>query len=350
MRIHVMDIENGDILRSDIFNKYGLLVLSSGTILDADSISRLLQHQLDNIEIMPRLEKTDEAPIFHANYQRWQADYLEAVRSAEQVFEQAVASGVVDKELVESGFLALSKSFIGKNDIAFMLLTINQNDNYTYRHSIQVGMLCYYLAKWLGKTNEECRSIGTAGYLHDIGKTATPPELLVKAGPLTQEEFEIVKEHTQQGFDLITKSLGSQEWALTALQHHERLDGSGYPHGLRGDEIMPVSRLVAIADVYSAMITPAPYREAKDLLNVLRELHYMSFGKLDPHMTQVFIRNMLPNMLGKDVILNNGETGRIILTNPTDLFNPLIQIKERFVDLALENHLWIVHFVTENLS
>jgi len=113
---------------------------------------------------------------------------------------------------------------------------------------------------------------------------------------------------------------------------------------------MPVSRLVAIADVYSAMITPAPYRQAKDLLNVLRELHYMSFGKLDPYMTQVFIRHMLPNMVGKDVILNNGETGRIILTNPTDLFNPLVQIQERFVDLAQENHLWIVHFVTENLS
>jgi len=194
MRIHVMDIENGDVLLADIFNKYGLLVLSSGTVLDGDSVSRLLQHQLDNIEIIPRSSaQTDEAPpLFHANYQRWQEDYLEAVRSAEQVFEMAQASGKVDKELVESGFLSLSTSFIGKNDIAFMLLTINQNDDYTYRHSIQVGMLCYYLAKWLGKPSEECRSIGTAGYLHDIGKTATPRELLIKAGPLTQEEYEIV--------------------------------------------------------------------------------------------------------------------------------------------------------------
>ncbi|MBC8080977.1 MAG: HD-GYP domain-containing protein [Gorillibacterium sp.] len=351
MIIHVMDLEDGDVLLTDMFNKYGLLVLSSGTVLTGESVSRLLQHQLDNVDIVPRSVKPEDTTHpFHANYSKWKDNYLEAVQSAEAVFEMARATGTIDGDFVQSGFLTLSDSFEGKNDIAFMLLTLNQNDDYTYRHSIQVGMICYYLAKWLGKSEAECRSVGTAGYLHDIGKTKTPIELLTKPGSLTEEEFKIIKEHTSEGFSLISESIGNTEWALTALQHHERLDGSGYPYGLKGNEIHQMSRIVTIADIYSAMITPAPYRKSRDLLNVLRELHHMSFGKLDPHITQVFIRNMLPNMIGKEVTLNNGETGKIVLTNPTDVFNPLIQIEDHFVDLAQMSHLWIVHFVTDEIA
>ena len=112
------------------------------------------------------------------------------------------------------------------------------------------------------------------------------------------------------------------------------LDGKGYPNKLIDAQIHPVSRIIAVADIYSAMISSRVYQRKRDLLTVMKELYKLSFGELDPHIVQVFILNMVPNFVGKKVLLNTGETGIIIHTNPADLFRPLIQMGSEFVDLS----------------
>ncbi|MEO3943944.1 HD-GYP domain-containing protein [Gorillibacterium sp. CAU 1737] len=347
MKVHVMDVEAGDVLLADVFNQYGLLVLSSGTILDIDALARLLQHQLDYIDVLKSSASSAKVIPTTFNREKTRETMQVAVHSAKALYDTALDSGLIDADLAEGGFLSLAESVRGNHDVASMLLALNQKDDYAYRHCVQVGLISYHLAKWLGLPESECNSIGTAGYLHDIGKTKIPKELLLKPEPLSPDEFEQIKKHTEYGFSMIADSTGNAAWALPALQHHERLDGSGYPHGLRADEIQPASRIIAIADIYSAMISETPYRKGKDLMNVLCELHSMSFSKLDPKMTQVFIRNMLPNLIGKSVLLSTGDTGTIVMTNPTDFFRPLVKVQDEFLDLAQLSQLSISRILEE---
>jgi putative nucleotidyltransferase with HDIG domain len=199
---------------------------------------------------------------------------------------------------------------------------------------VQVGMLSYYIAKWLELPEEEALLVGKAGYLHDIGKCKIDNEILKKPGRLSDTEFNEVKKHTVYGYEIIQQSFDNPALSLTALQHHERLNGKGYPMGIKNTEIHPYAKIVAVADVYSAMTSERIYQEKRDLLYVLKELNRMSFGELDPKATQVFIKHMIPNFIGKRVSLSDGRSGRIIMTNPTDFFNPLIQIDDEFIDLS----------------
>ncbi|MOA18302.1 Cyclic di-GMP phosphodiesterase response regulator RpfG [compost metagenome] len=197
-------------------------------------------------------------------------------------------------------------------------------------------MLSYYIASWLGYSKEESYMVGKAGYLIDIGKSKISLEILNKPGKLTPAEFEEVKKHTQYGHDIILKSTNDKLLAQIALQHHEREDGSGYPHGLTDKEIHPYAKITAVADVYTAMTSNRVYKSKQEFLTVLRELNSLSFGKLSAEPTQLLIKHLLPNFIGKRVKLNTGESGSIVMTNQTDFFRPLVQTNTHFIDLSKE--------------
>lgn len=351
MRIHVTDILDGDRLSSDVFNDYGLHVLSKGTRLYRSEMSRLLQHQIDYVDIE---ERSQAAPETHEGRTlesivnpKWlptvQPMYGSAVKSFETFYSSAQETGKIDTEQVTDVINPLLDNLQLERDVVSMLLLLNTEDNYTYQHSVQVGMLTYYLATWLNYTPEECAKIGKAGFLHDIGKCKINENILNKPDKLTPEEFEEVKLHTIHGYDIILESFGDESLAIGALQHHERLDGSGYPKGLRGDQIHPIAKIIAVVDIYSAMISARVYQKERDLLYVLRELHRLSFTELDPVTTHTFIKHMIPNFIGKHVRLNTDEVGVIVMTHPTEFFRPLVQIGDAFVDLTLERDYEITH-------
>ncbi|PZD94270.1 HD family phosphohydrolase [Paenibacillus sambharensis] len=337
MRAHIMDLQPGDKLAQDVFNNFGLNVLSQGTVLNDREISRLLQHQIDYVDIEERIEPG--LPDSSQNSNHHGADKLlpvfeDALQGISELFVNAMAEGKVQSEDVDRTFTPLVEGCRTEKDVVSLLVALNDKDDYTCQHSVQVGMISYYIAGWMGYSEEEAQQVGKAGFLHDIGKCRIDYQILNKPGKLTEEEFETVKQHTLHGEEILRESLEDEMYALVALQHHERFDGSGYPHGLKGEEIIPAARIVAIADIYSAMISSRVYQEKQDLLHVLNELYELSFHKLDPIITQTFIKNMIPNFIGKKVELETGETGTIVMTNPSDFFRPLIQVGEEFIDIS----------------
>ncbi|MGG1639441.1 HD-GYP domain-containing protein [Paenibacillus sp. NRS-1760] len=341
MRVHVTELINGDRLSNDTFNNYGLHVLSKGTVLNNQDISRLFQHQMDYIDIDERVSEETEGRTLESTINpKWlptvQPLYENAVKSFEGLFTKANQQGKVDVEEVTSIFQPLLSNLQMERDVVSMLLLLNSKDDYTYQHSVQVGMLSYYLATWVGYSNEEAVRIGNAGFLHDIGKCRIEESILNKPGKLTDEEYEEVKRHTLYGHEIILDSLDEPFVAIGALQHHERNDGTGYPQGLKGDEIHPVSKIIAVVDIYSAMISQRVYQQKRDLLFVLKELYQLSFKELDPYTTHTFIKHMMPNFIGKRIELVGGESGIIVMTHPTEFFRPLIQIGEEFIDMAIE--------------
>lgn len=338
MRVHVMDLSDGDVLLTDTFNNYGLLILSAGTVLEQSSVYKLIHHNIDYIDILSSDKGVsvfdNPAPTVKAP-ERVEKAFQEAFHSAKTMFSQALENGSINENEVNAGFVPLTESLHREHDLASLLLTLNQGGGYTYTHSVQVGMLSYYLSMWSGRSEEDSVLAGKAGYLHDIGMSRVPEELLTKAGKLTEEEYKEIQNHTLYGFEILKESFSSPALSLPALQHHERFDGGGYPYGKSDKNIHPVTKIVMIADIYSAMITPTPYRKERDLLSVLKELHSMSFGQLDPKLTHAFIKNMLPNLIGKKAVMNTGAIGTILLTNPADFFRPLVQIEQDFVDLSV---------------
>ncbi|XEC96428.1 HD-GYP domain-containing protein [Paenibacillus tarimensis] len=224
-----------------------------------------------------------------------------------------------------------------ERDVVSMLLLLNTKDDYTYQHSVQVGMLSYYIAKWLDYDEHTALRIGKAGFLHDIGKSKIDLNILNKPGKLTEEEFEQIKQHPLFGYEIINNSFRDDLIALAALQHHERMNGTGYPNGMSGERIHPAAKIVAVADIYSAMISTRVYREKRDLMFVLKELHRMSFHDMDPLTTHTFIRHMVPNFIGKTVELQSGAKGIIVMTNTSDFFRPLVRVNDKFVDLSSDH-------------
>ncbi|KWX73127.1 HD-GYP domain-containing protein [Paenibacillus jilunlii] len=346
MRVHVTDLKPGDYLKMDTFNSRGLHVLPKGSQLQIEEIAKLMQHGVDYVDI--EVLQEEPAPSGRSSViQSASRNFDTMIDGFESVYMEALTKGSFNQAVVDDILQPSLDSLDKHKDVVSLLLLLDREDNYTYNHSLQVGMLSYYIATWLGYSKKECYEIGRAGYLIDIGKCRISPDLLNKPGKLTAAEFDEVKLHTIYGYEIIRNSMDDPYTALVALQHHEREDGSGYPHNLTKDDIHPYSQIAAVADIYSAMTSKRIYQSKQELISVLREINSLSFGKLNGKPVQAFIQHLMPNFIGKRVLLSTGDVGVIIMNNPLDVFRPLVQIEGKFLDLARERKIAVVEIYME---
>ncbi len=157
------------------------------------------------------------------------------------------------------------------------LIRITEHDYYTYTHSVNVGVFSVAFARDLvkGLTEKQFHDLGLGFFLHDIGKSTVPIEVLNKKGPLSEDEWQLMKQHPEAGCKMLEQAgLFSRDTAQIVLQHHERIDGSGYPHRLRGDRINVFSKICSVADIFDAMTTRRSYKlecSAFDALTTIKE-------------------------------------------------------------------------------
>ncbi len=166
---------------------------------------------------------------------------------------------------------------------------LDKRDPYTGRHSREVAELSAALARRLGLRGSEVEMVRAIALVHDIGKIAVPDRVLLKAGELTDEEWELMKQHTTVGYDLIKGLEVYGRYAEAVKYEHEHWDGSGYPDGLKGEEIPLVARIIAVADVYNALTTDRPYRKAYPKEKAIEIMREMAGKTLDPHLVEVFL-------------------------------------------------------------
>jgi len=167
---------------------------------------------------------------------------------------------------------------------------VELRDPYTAGHQRQTAELATAIARELNLDDDEVKGITAAAALHDIGKIAVPPEFLTRPGHLSPAESEIIKSHAQAGHDIITDVPFPWPVADMVLQHHERMDGSGYPQGLHRDEILPGTRILAVADVISAMCAHRPYRPALEVDAALAEIEVNREKLYDPDAVDACLR------------------------------------------------------------
>lgn len=200
------------------------------------------------------------------------------------------------------------------NRQALNLLTgIYVHDNYTFSHSTNVTIYALALAMKLGFNDKQLNEIGLGSMLHDIGKVEIPTEILNKDGKLTEQEYDLVKQHPTIGFEMLRKQRSiSLLSAHCAFQHHEKLDGTGYPRGIKGDEIHLYGKILAIADVFDALTSHRSYRNAM-LPHVAMEILFAGAGtQFDADLIRVFQQSIATYPEGVTVMLNTGESGVVI--------------------------------------
>ncbi|UQZ37668.1 HD family phosphohydrolase [Paenibacillus sp. PK3_47] len=339
MKVHVTDLQHGDCLTTDTFNSVGLHILPKGTVIRREEISLLIRQRIDYVDI-------DIQNIFHPADGKvpghgLDEEFDQAILSYESIFLETLKRGSFTPSMVDDTLRPLLETLDREKDVVALLLLLDRDDIDTYHHSLQVGLLSYYIASWLGYSREERYRISRAGYLHDIGKSQVSLSILNYAGYLTAAEEEELRRHTSYGYDIIRGSMKDEGTALAALQHHEYEDGSGYPNRISYKDIHPYTEIVSVANLYLNLTTSRLNRPKQGLVSVLRQVHEMGFGKLNGNVVQALTTHMLPGFLGKNVQLSNGEKGMIVMNNPLDLFNPLVKVNDTFRDLSRERSLTV---------
>lgn len=214
-------------------------------------------------------------------------------------------------------------SSIDENPRAFISIAqLKSRHEYTYMHSVAVCALMINLARELRFSEAAVREAGMAGLLHDIGKALMPIEILDKPGPLTEEEFEVIKTHPMRGRDLLARSSGVSHNALeVCLRHHEKFDGSGYPDGLAGDRLSLFARMSALCDVYDAVTSERAYKLPWTPSETVARMREWG-GHFDPEMFEIFVRSVGIYPIGALVRLKSGRTAMVTGENPDDPTHP----------------------------
>ena len=184
--------------------------------------------------------------------------------------------------------------------------------------------------------------VALAGLFHDIGNVRIDRSILFKPTALTAAEAEEMKTHTVQGYNLLKNVAAINEGVkLTALQHHEKIDGSGYPAGLSGDKIHPYARIVAVSDIFHAMTLQRSYRKAVSPYLVLETLHKESFGKLDPVYVRAFIEKATQFHNGTVVRLSDNRIGEIVFSDRNHPTRPWVSVNGTIINLTTNHRLHI---------
>ncbi|MBB3170111.1 HD-GYP domain-containing protein [Simiduia aestuariiviva] len=264
-----------------------------------------------------------------------------------QMFSEARMGNAVNAEQCRAMVEEISSSVSRNPGALISLARLKSADEYTYLHSVAVCALMIALARELGLSEAQVQQAGLAGLLHDMGKAQIPAAVLNKPGRLTDEEFAVVKAHPQKGYDMLLEAGSASAEVMDAcLHHHEKVDGSGYPKGLKGDEITLLTKMTAICDVYDAITSNRPYKHGWDPAESVRKMAEWS-GHFDERVFQAFVKSIGIYPTGSLVRLKSNRLAVVVEQAERSLLKPKVKvfysmankarIPPQLVDLAAPN-------------
>lgn len=387
-RIRVSDASPDMIIGEDVYTFGGQNIMSEGTILTNKLITRLRFYSIVEICIQVPESRVDYLEIEECEkkaltlqekeLQKYAEEnkakskksgepgdkYVELIKNTSEyryfnteVYESAMLledslSAFITKEgrdLDTNELLNQTKEIIIMNknpmNTFHTLQSIRAYDDATYIHSLNVAIICNLFGKWLKMSQEDLDILTLSGLLHDIGKMEIPSKIIKKPEILTDEEYSIVKLHPKRGYNMLEPMRIDERIKRAALMHHERCDGSGYPNGLKGDEIDEFAKIVSIADIFDAMTSARVYRGPLCPFEVISIFELEGYSKFEPKYIIPFLEGIVNYYLQEDVVLSDGRIGRIVMNNKNALSRPVVRVGNQLVDLSREKDLTIVKLV-----
>lgn len=355
-RISTQDLIPGMITSEDIYTYSDQLIIPRGAILTDKTITKLEFYSIVSVRVednmaegyvpkpvepvsepsySEKIKQSEEFKAFKARFEE------EAVKLKNVLDSVALHNKPLDLDEVLQFIDILLENENGYLSVFDMLHNLRMNDDLTYAHSINVALMCNVFARWLHMTAEETKLATLCGLLHDIGKIRVPVEIIGKPGKLTESEYEQVKKHTVEGYNILKRYSIPDSIKNSALMHHERCDGSGYPLGLKNSKIDTFAKMVAIVDVYDAMTSARVYRGPLCPFMVVDIFEDEGLQKYDTRFIMTFLENIVNTYMLNRVKLNDGRVGEVVFINRSSLAHPTIKCNQQFIDLSTEPNLFI---------
>lgn len=353
-RLSTTQLVPGMTVAEDVLTYDRQLILPRGTVLTDKSIMKLDLYGILTISIentdgsassslfpqeqayLQRIKKDPVFPAFKKEYDL-SVDFLQD--NIQRVVKDNLPLDI--NELLKSTLrvLGIDRGRIGILDL---LQNMREFDSSTFSHSINVALICNILAGWL-KWNPQQIELATAcGLLHDIGKLHIPRSIITKPGKLSAKELVIIQQHPVLGYQLLVSQSADEHICNAALMHHERCDGSGYPTGLKGNQMDPYAKLVAIVDVYDAMTATRVYRGPLCPFRVIELFEEEGFEKYEVSYLLSFMENVVNAYIQNPCLLSDGRNGNIIYINKDHLSRPIVQCGSEYVNLMEHPDLSVV--------
>jgi len=366
--IYTIPIEKlvpGLVLAEDIRHaQTGVVLIPSGTPIDERHLARLkyFRHAGEEIKCMvpeppgvadvssPAIE-TGIKPLPLTVDETTRKIYIKAFETTKKFFSKYKNIEYADIQAIKAVAENISAQIVRNPAILSHVAILKAIDSYTFSHSVNVAIYAAALAHFLGHSTAEINGICLAGLLHDIGKLDIPRKIVEKPGPLTEDEYKIMQKHALLGYLRLKKTPHINENVLAAVsQHHEKIDGSGYYRGLKGDEIHPWAIILAVADVYDALTTDRVYRtallphEGAEILMASCSLNHLEFNAVK------FFTEKIPFYPpGTRVVLNTGEIGYIMAYHVNTPLCPIVNInregKGSMIDLSRNHTVMITRII-----
>ena len=319
-----------------VADRLGRVLVARGATLDEYIIEAMLKMGIMSVYIQEITDDEGDAQISPAarkNIERLRTDDRAKVSLSDSV-RARVAEGIQyvynntdDPALVQTtaNIADSLMSAIQENDaMAIDISALKTSDEYTFKHSVDVATISMIVAKKMGMSETEIREIGVTGLLHDVGKTKIPLEILNKPSRLDDAEFEIMRQHSVYSYRIIQNNTDLSDYVkLGVLQHHEKINGAGYPMAVPGNKITPYAKVLAVADIYDALVTERPYKSAFSQREAVEMIMSMT-QELDLFAMESFLQSMILYPVDSIVELSNGEKAKVVKNSPYYILRPTV--------------------------
>ena len=348
------ELKEGMITAADTYSTSGHLILPKDTVITKSVINKLAANNVVFVDIVDvnevsadenagTIDLSDLSTFSEAQkkildtpaYKKFKRRYEKGIDEMKDNLNDIVNKfAPINVDEMVKNTLNIVKAADSPLSVLTMISTLKEYDDSTFNHSLNVALICNIFAKWLGLDQEKTELLTSCGLLHDIGKLAIPDSIIKKPGKLTDEEYQIVKQHTKKGYEILKRNNVDIHIQYAALMHHEKCDGSGYPLGLKESQIDWCAQIVTIADIYEAMTANRVYREALSPVKVITMFEEDGLRKYNPKYLLTFLEHVVNSYVNCKVKLSNGEEGDIVYINKVNLSKPLIKTKNSFIDLS----------------
>ncbi len=301
-RVALEELQPGYHLAGNVYNQNGAVLLTAGMRLRESYIRRLRDLGVRAVDVQPaRFRDVRPRDILTPELRTRAALAMAQVLSG-------IQKGNVDIAPIHPFVAQIVRRVEDNHHVLLGLTDIRAHDAYTHAHSVNVCMLSTLIGRAMGFSRTDLTALATAAILHDLGRVFLDRKVLDKQGPLTPEEFEQVKQHTQLGYDLLASHPRlDTRVPPVLLHHHERSDGSGYPGGLTGNQTTLFARIVAVADLYDAVSSDRPYRPAMAPVECIMMLRTFERGRLWDRGAEALADQVAPYPEACTVRLATGE-------------------------------------------
>lgn len=338
----------GMVLWEDVNNYKGQLVLPADTVLTEDDIQKLERHQVIAVTIKEAYDFATtafERTIYSEEYIKFNEVYKNNLNAYRYMIDDFInnRTPINTKYLLNLHDTVMETIPSDYMALRYLYFSTPTEEEITYTHCFNSALIASVFGNWLFMPKEDIRTLVLCGFLYDIGKISIPAKVLWKPGKLNAFEFNWVKTHTTNGYNLVKEQPLDPHIINCVVQHHEKPDGSGYPNHLTWDEIDVYAKYISIIDTYEAMTSVRSYRAPLTPFQVISNFEKMMNESIEgKFIIKPILEKLASYQLGTTIKLSNEMTGEVVYINPEALSKPLLKVNDSVYDLREHPELEVV--------